>query len=767
MRPYSFLLALFLYAISLTTQAQQPTPPPPDRSHIADTFGFESTTGSGLPIGWFSSLPATVTLDRRVVHTGSQSVRLQRAADSPNTFSGLTASLPVDFTGNQIELTGFLRTADVQQFVGLWLREDGPNGILAFDNMQQQAVRGTRDWQPYRITLPINKAARRIVFGVQGPGTAWADDLQLLVDGRPIAQAPVALPRPTTILDRDHEFDTGSRISLDHLTPIQLDNLVRLGRVWGFLKYHHPAVTSGQRQWDFDLLRALPSILQAQDAATANSVLSRWIDALGPLPSCQPCAQPDETSAALTPDLAWIEHADQLGVPLSRKLRHIYAQRPVAPQFYATLAPVAHNPLFDRELAYPDLRFPDVGFQLLGLFRLWNILQYWSPYRDVAGQNWLTNLHDFIPQVALATSEADFRRAMLAFITRINDSHANLWNGLDVRPPAGNCGLPATVRFIAGQAVVDRTFPSGSSPTALRPGDTIEEIEGVSVAQLLNTWSPLYAASNETARLRDIARNLSGGACGDVKLLIARKQATILLYEHRTSKALPAGTYTHDLPGPTFRLLSPEVAYLKLSTIKAADLPDYFHRAAGAKGLVVDLRNYPSEFVPFALGSHLIAKPTRFAQFTVANLANPGQFRWGETVELQPETPRYPGKVVVLVDETTQSQAEYTAMALQASGAVTIGSQTAGADGNVSAISLPGGLSTMISGIGVFYPDRQPTQRVGIRIDVHAEPTVQSFTLGRDEVLEEGIRQILGPATPEGEILRLSRPSMAAGPEAP
>jgi hypothetical protein len=37
-----------------------------------------------------------------------------------------------------------------------------------------------------------------------------------------------------------------------------------------------------------------------------------------------------------------------------------------------------------------------------------------------------------------------------------------------------------------------------------------------------------------------------------------------------------------------------------------------------------------------------------------------------------------------------------------------------GTDGSVSSIPLPGGLRSMISGIAVFYPDKKPTQRVGI-----------------------------------------------------
>jgi hypothetical protein len=42
--------------------------------------------------------------------------------------------------------------------------------------------------------------------------------------------------------------------------------------------------------------------------------------------------------------------------------------------------------------------------------------------------------------------------------------------------------------------------------------------------------------------------------------------------------------------------------------------------------------------------------------------------------------------------------------------AIVLGTTTAGADGDVTKISLPGGLSTMVSGIGA-YPDGAPTQR--------------------------------------------------------
>jgi C-terminal processing protease CtpA/Prc len=86
-----------------------------------------------------------------------------------------------------------------------------------------------------------------------------------------------------------------------------------------------------------------------------------------------------------------------------------------------------------------------------------------------------------------------------------------------------------------------------------------------------------------------------------------------------------------------------------------------------------------------------------------------------------------------------------------APGAVVVGSTTAGADGNVSRVLLPGGLSTLISGIGVYYPDRRPTQRIGIVPDVEVRPTVAGLRAGRDEVMEAAVRRVLGRDMTDGE----------------
>jgi hypothetical protein len=61
----------------------------------------------------------------------------------------------------------------------------------------------------------------------------------------------------------------------------------------------------------------------------------------------------------------------------------------------------------------------------------------------------------------------------------------------------------------------------------------------------------------------------------------------------------------------------------------------------------------------------------------------------------------------------------------------------------------------MTGRIGVFCPDKRPTQRVGIMV----KPTIAGVREGRDEVLEAALRQILGNEIPEAEI-RAHQPSI-------
>jgi len=56
--------------------------------------------------------------------------------------------------------------------------------------------------------------------------------------------------------------------------------------------------------------------------------------------------------------------------------------------------------------------------------------------------------------------------------------------------------------------------------------------------------------------------------------------------------------------------------------------------------------------------------------------------------------------------------------------ALVIGSQTARADGNVSIFNFASGFKTAISGKGMYYPNGDQAQRLGVKLDIEVSPTI-------------------------------------------
>ena len=264
------------------------------------------------------------------------------------------------------------------------------------------------------------------------------------------------------------------------------------------------------------------------------------------------------------------------------------------------------------------------------------MLEWQSPNRYL-DPGWHRVLRAHMRPIVAAQDKQDFAREMMRLIGEAHDSHANLWGSLDLRPPMGACRVPVVLRFIGKSAVVWTVLDNSSH---MQRGDTIESIDGHPLAGLIRDWLPFYTGSNDAARMRDVAQQMTSGACGPVKLDIRRNGLPMPIESVRTSPTtdgFKAGW--HDQSGPTFRLLSKDVAYLKLSTIKLSDIPEYIRQASGTKGLVIDIRNYPSQFAIFDLGQLLIEQPTGFVNFTRADLGNPGAFHRSDGPQLKPQSP--------------------------------------------------------------------------------------------------------------------------------
>ncbi len=210
-----------------------------------------------------------------------------------------------------------------------------------------------------------------------------------------------------------------------------------------------------------------------------------------------------------------------------------------------------------------------------------------------------------------------------------------------------------------------------------------------------------------------------------------------------------------QLTQPPFRLLADSVGYIYAGTFSREHLAEVGQTLPRTRALIIDLRTYPlnvADALIALMGQSLRTEPVVAWQMVHPTLALPGLFfrqeQWiyegfGEEAKRCAEP--YKGRVILLVNELTQSNPEFQAMALQrCPQTLTIGSPTSGADGDIVRIPLPGGLMTCFSGIGVFYPDGTPTQAVGVRLDVEVNDTVESLQAGRDLVLEKALELASG-----------------------
>ena len=176
-----------------------------------------------------------------------------------------------------------------------------------------------------------------------------------------------------------------------------------------------------------------------------------------------------------------------------------------------------------------------------------------------------------------------------------------------------------------------------------------------------------------------------------------------------------------------------------MGILKTRNIPDMVEVLKATRAIVFDMRNYPNGTYQ-EISNFLNAQEKEFSIYTRPDLSYPGRFKWsGRTSSGFGNKDHYKGKVILLLNEDSMSQSEWTAMCFQTAGNTTIiGSQTAGADGNVSEFDFKG-FHTLFSGIGVYYPDGRETQRIGIVPDIEVKPTIKGIQEGRDEVLDRAL----------------------------
>lgn len=508
-------------------------------------------------------------------------------------------------------------------------------------------------------------------------------------------------------------------------------------KVWGFLKYYHPRVNEGKINWDAQLIDIISKLDDVRTEQELSDMYNEWIESLGEVPPCDNCASKgDSEHFDKNFDLSWLHH-QRFSPTLVKKLTFIEQHR-TQRQHYIQLD--GATTLFTNEPTYTASQWSDENIRWVTLFKYWNVIEYFYPYKYVMDQNWDEVLLEMIPRFQEVKSEGAYHELLHELTIKLCDSHSFFVTD-SVRSFAGNKYIAARFKIIDDKAVITEFYnDSLAQRDDLQRGDAVLNVDDVPILERFHQNEKYINGSNEAVKKMGYAfRWIFNGNTDSVQITFDRggkiKTKTIRRYDRSALRI-------QEAPAKKWERLKGNIGYVNLEedVVTLEDLPTIMHELNGTKAIIFDLRNYP-EFIWDELVGYLNKERKVAASYTQPDLTYPGRFiRFNaDSIGKRNQSP-YKGKVIILMDEGTQSRGESFVMALQTvDGAITVGRQTSGADGNIADFTFFDDKTTWITGLGVFYPDGRETQRIGIVPDVHVPLTVEDIRIGRDAILAKAV----------------------------
>lgn len=516
---------------------------------------------------------------------------------------------------------------------------------------------------------------------------------------------------------------------------LQIHAIVQASRIWGFAKYHHPAFASRSINADAEYFCLLNEVLQAPDSMK-NDICLKWISGLGPYAIRD---KEDDENIETFNDFNWISDSLHLGKALSDSLMRLRNADPENNR-YVKQTPVNVSYI---ETQYSDIPKDDVAYRLLGVAKFWNAVDSYSPNRNLTDRPWDDVLAEYI---ALAFDRSiSFSALYSRMVSELCDTHVNSW----YVPIFGGRFVPLMCQFAEDRLFVTDTC--SLVPNNFEIGDEIILIDSVSPIKRLDELVPYIPHSNRSSLLRDgsYATLLTAKNEACVEYVRGGKTYTTMISSVDGSKFVNrrfSSQNTSTKPG--FKEVAGGIGYINISNLTCKDEQDLENFLASCDKLIIDLRAYPAEYdvLHKLLPTFFFSQAREAAEVLLPQAHRPGSFIRTTVSTRKTSDPDklYKGKVVLLVNAHSQSMSEYFTMFLQTiPGSVTVGSQTAGADGDVTRIQLPYA-SFNITGAGICYPDGTNAQRNGVKIDKVVEPSAEGMIRGVDEQLQAAIDYLQG-----------------------
>jgi hypothetical protein len=383
----------------------------------------------------------------------------------------------------------------------------------------------------------------------------------------------------------------------------------------------------------------------------------------------------------------------------------------------------------------------DRSTRLAAVIVAWNILRHFYPYFDVTDTDWPAVLRESLKRAAEDPDTKAFQKTLARLGAGLKDGHTG------VSGPGSRFPVAPLIWEWVGENLVITQAPGDPVSPSIHRGDVVLSIDGRSTADVYaEVTATISAATEQWMRHRSLSLMASIGDGETVALDLLHPDGSKESVDISRGSGASSGEAAPARPEDGAEV-APGVYYYNLIGAEMEPLEPMLPKLAAAKGVVFDLRGYPasagSQILP-----HLSDKPIQSANWNIPIIQMPdGQGVTYRTSHwsLEPEQPHFTGKVVFITDGRAISYAESCLGIVEAYhlGEI-VGGPTAGTNGNVITIALPGRYKMTYTGMQVIKHDGSRHHGVGILPTVPVSRTIAGIAAGKDELLEKAIEVASG-----------------------
>jgi C-terminal processing protease CtpA/Prc len=580
-------------------------------------------------------------------------------------------------------------------------------------------------------------------------GRAWFDDLSLSVVGR------------------NGEGNQGPH----PLDDLAVENLVAFARLLGYVRHFHPSDEAATTDWDAFAIAGVIQVESARSPSDLKARLGRLFRVVAPTVRLSTKPLPPLEIGVLRggSDVAGIigwHHRGWAGrFPGFFVQRRIMAREnapgdsvlPIGSEMNTHLGGgvwcsvpltlyTGHRGTVPRGSGAvrlperPEGWIPtgnDRATRLAGVVLSWNVIQHFHPYLGVIDADWPAQLPLALREAAVDTDGAAYEETLRRLAATAQDGHVHVTSPYAVKTPRR---WPFAWSFVE-----DRLVLTQADTTLLKDaqvGDQVITIQGRPVEEWISEATPLESgATPEHVRVR-VAR--------DLPTLVGTDTLTLDL-RSPTGQARRSVAREHDNPSlrpslpDSVEEVRPGVWYLDLNRITDADLESTLPRINTGKAVIFDLRGYPRHAFRSVI-AHLSETAVQYPRQGFPVILRPDHsdttFAWG-TWSIEPAQPRIQTRAAFLIDANAISAAETLLSIVEHYRlAELVGERTAGTNGVITEVRLPGRYSVSFTGMRVLKHNGSRHHGVGILPTVPVSRTIVGVAAGRDEQLERAIEVV-------------------------